>query len=1370
MLKSKTNRLVKFLALFCGSGILLLTLLPLTTTAAFTKQINYQGKLSDGTGASVVDGTYSITFKLYDAPTGGSALWTETQSVVVASGLFSTMLGSVSSLDNINFNQALYLTLNVNGDGEMSPRKVIGAVPAAFQTSRLDGSASTTVVDVSDYLSVSGLTNLATTSLSGDIFINSLTNLSGTDYQNFVQTGYVYTDDWAGDTVASLYSQSDSGVGLTGQGNYGVIGRGSIGIIGEGLDIGVAGITKNDSSIAGEFYTDGNYSTGLKVETGGLGGLGVDIYTGNAEKALNVYNSSSTAYSIYSAGGLNQFEGSTVFGSSPNTLSISQVDFVPGLLSGMELSGITNLGLPFFSIKNGLFLRGADVYPGITFGDSTFTYQSSIAYSTTTRAMNFNNASVYNFDQDLSVSGTVKATCFSNDGGLTCITGGAGVSGGGDSLWATTSLSGRVIHPSVSNVYPVVIGDNATTSDSIFEVNGDTKLRNNLTVGGLSFLSGVTVSSLSIGSLSGLLFGVGGAVGSLATSSLGLITTNVAEGSNLYWTNNRFDSRLMATTSLPNLATLSGLSSLGSSTGQTTILGKTILTNASTTALSVSGQTYLTGLLTGVNANFTGTLGVTGKTTLANASTTALSVSGQTYLTGNLGIGLTNPSTALSVLGVASSTGLQVNGNGFLTGALSVGTSSVASKFNLQGSPGLSVLNISSSTGASIFTIAGNGSIGIGTSTPSSSLSIATKNAGDGLNIDGTSSFSPFVTFSYNSTQAGGLGLALVGNHGVTGANPFDMVLLAKSAGSNLLFGASNTEYMMISGNGNIGMGTNTPVAALDIYNSRNLTDFTSVIDSTTVSVPSSPLLSAGYKINSTGLNSVMLGAYSTSSMAYTFSYGQNNLFTRLGIVGEYDTVFGSNNRFNASMGSLTVGNNNNSHLLGSSYLFGNNNDVSGIGTKQFVLGNGNLISSLFGDNYVFGSDNNMHSAENFVVGNNNNLSQEGSYVFGSNNYNDDGNTSAPSYILGSNSTTTTGYAFVFGNNLSVTATSSFLFGVDNGTYAVNKNYILSVMGARNGIGFGTTTPAYAFVVGSGAKAATSSIQVPRGGICVDDDGWCTPTDGKVSAVNYTTGHSDLAENYPAFERDLGAGDIVSISSLNNSGLAFKADFGVKKAVSGETSLGVISTNPGITLGLDNEINNIGQVPVALSGRVPVKVNLEGGVINVGDRITLSSFAGVGTKATSSAETIGIALGAFNALSPQTNGIGQVLVFVNLGYAHLDTSSVNRPLGTFSDFSGQTLANVQAIISSSGNWSIDSSGNLTAKTLTADKLCLGLTCVTEGELRTILEKAGLLSSPVVTPSPDPTSSDPVIETKDTAPEATSSESISVDPIITPESQ
>lgn len=110
--------------------------------------MNYQGKLTDNTGLAVSDGTYTMEFKLYTAPTGGAAVWTEYrdpdigQGVTVKNGLFSVMLGSVTSLSGVNFNQPLYLGVNIEADGEMTPRKILGTVPSAFEAQKVGGVAS----------------------------------------------------------------------------------------------------------------------------------------------------------------------------------------------------------------------------------------------------------------------------------------------------------------------------------------------------------------------------------------------------------------------------------------------------------------------------------------------------------------------------------------------------------------------------------------------------------------------------------------------------------------------------------------------------------------------------------------------------------------------------------------------------------------------------------------------------------------------------------------------------------------------------------------------------------------------------------------------------------------------------------------------------------------------------------------------------------------------------------------------------------------------------------------------------------------------------------------------------------------------------
>ena len=111
-----------------------------------TYTINYQGKLTTSANVAVANGTYTMVFKLYTVSSGGAAIWTETRTagnkVTVTNGLFSVMLGSVTSIASVNFNQPLYLGVTIESDTEMTPRKTIGTVPSAFEAKRLGGVAS----------------------------------------------------------------------------------------------------------------------------------------------------------------------------------------------------------------------------------------------------------------------------------------------------------------------------------------------------------------------------------------------------------------------------------------------------------------------------------------------------------------------------------------------------------------------------------------------------------------------------------------------------------------------------------------------------------------------------------------------------------------------------------------------------------------------------------------------------------------------------------------------------------------------------------------------------------------------------------------------------------------------------------------------------------------------------------------------------------------------------------------------------------------------------------------------------------------------------------------------------------------------------
>ena len=103
-------------------GAALLWAMP--ATAGVPGLMNFQGVLRDGTGDPVADGSYFATFRIYDVPTAGSALWADTQTVTTTDGLFQVTLGLGSTIpDTVFTGTARYIGVSVFPDGELTPRQ-----------------------------------------------------------------------------------------------------------------------------------------------------------------------------------------------------------------------------------------------------------------------------------------------------------------------------------------------------------------------------------------------------------------------------------------------------------------------------------------------------------------------------------------------------------------------------------------------------------------------------------------------------------------------------------------------------------------------------------------------------------------------------------------------------------------------------------------------------------------------------------------------------------------------------------------------------------------------------------------------------------------------------------------------------------------------------------------------------------------------------------------------------------------------------------------------------------------------------------------------------------------------------------------------
>jgi hypothetical protein len=188
---------------------------------------------------------------------------------------------------------------------------------------------------------------------------------------------------------------------------------------------------------------------------------------------------------------------------------------------------------------------------------------------------------------------------------------------------------------------------------------------------------------------------------------------------------------------------------------------------------------------------------------------------------------------------------------------------------------------------------------------------------------------------------------------------------------------------------------------------------------------------------------------------------------------------------------------------------------------------------------------------------------------------------------------------------------------------------------------------------------------------------------------------------------------------------------------SGNLTIGIVSTKPGIIMGLDNDNpeanmpdNAYGIYPVALSGRVPVKVNTEGGEIYIGDTISLSSQEGVGKKSVPGEKTVGIALEDFYG-----PGQAQIMVFIDLGYHYFEMDDFAMTSPQPSPWQGEGANGSSFSIANSFDWILDKfklmgitikNGLVKASEFVADKittkeLCLDEVCIDKNQLRDILD-------------------------------------------------
>ncbi|MGH7601122.1 MAG: hypothetical protein ACREOI_32600, partial [bacterium] len=79
----------------CATIIAMFLLVMSSLYAQVPQVINYQGQITDA-GGNPANGTFTLVFAIFSTATGGTALYSETQSVTVSNGVFNVLIGSVN--------------------------------------------------------------------------------------------------------------------------------------------------------------------------------------------------------------------------------------------------------------------------------------------------------------------------------------------------------------------------------------------------------------------------------------------------------------------------------------------------------------------------------------------------------------------------------------------------------------------------------------------------------------------------------------------------------------------------------------------------------------------------------------------------------------------------------------------------------------------------------------------------------------------------------------------------------------------------------------------------------------------------------------------------------------------------------------------------------------------------------------------------------------------------------------------------------------------------------------------------------------------------------------------------------------------------
>ncbi len=101
--------------------VFLLFVIAQITQAQIPKKLSYNGYLTDASGKALNDENCSLTFSLYSELTGGTPLWSESQTINVKDGIVNVVLGIVNSME-LSFDKSYWLGIKLGDGNDLFPK------------------------------------------------------------------------------------------------------------------------------------------------------------------------------------------------------------------------------------------------------------------------------------------------------------------------------------------------------------------------------------------------------------------------------------------------------------------------------------------------------------------------------------------------------------------------------------------------------------------------------------------------------------------------------------------------------------------------------------------------------------------------------------------------------------------------------------------------------------------------------------------------------------------------------------------------------------------------------------------------------------------------------------------------------------------------------------------------------------------------------------------------------------------------------------------------------------------------------------------------------------------------------------------------